>query len=115
MLVAAGSEWNFAYVMPQEEDQPVRPAASNALQMGWKDSPGFLCSASETTRDVTEELSGFNSRQYCLLMHKFEHLIKKPTQESPADPDVTPCVAIKVFVDDFIALCQDVPQIDQLT
>ena len=48
-------------------------------------------------------------------MHKFEHLIKKPTQESPPDPDVTPWAAMEVFVNDFIVLCQDVPRIDQLT
>ena len=115
MVVAAGSEWNFAYVLPQEEGLPVKLVVPNALQMGWKESPGFFCSASETARDVAEELAGFNGQQYDLPMHKFEHLIKKPTQVTPPDPDVTPWAAIEVFVDDFIALCQDVPRIDQLT
>ena len=36
MVVAAGSEWNFAYVLPQEEGNPIKLVVPSALQMGWK-------------------------------------------------------------------------------
>ena len=48
MVVAKGSEWNFAYVLPQKKGEPTRLVVPSALQMGWKESPGFFCSASET-------------------------------------------------------------------
>ena len=48
MVVAAGSKWNYAYVLPQQEGQPLCIVVSSALQMGWKGSPGYFCSASET-------------------------------------------------------------------
>jgi hypothetical protein len=47
-----GEEWNFAYVLPQEEGAPVKLAVPSSLQMGWVESPPNFCAASETARDV---------------------------------------------------------------
>ena len=52
-------------------------------------------------------------------MHKFEKHIRTPILDKPApaveEGEDMPWATIEVFVDDFIAMCQDVPQIKQLT
>ena len=47
-----GQEWNFAYVLPAHPGGPVEIVVPSALQMGWAESPGFFCAASETARDI---------------------------------------------------------------
>ena len=139
MVVAAGAEWNFAYVLPQEPGKPVKLVVPSALQMGWKESPGYFCSASETARDVAEKFAGFNGQMHDLPMHKFEKLIRMPaaadngdgaingdntldsasasTSDKPPSlrDRVVPWTALEVFVDDFIAMTQDVDRIPHLT
>ena len=45
MDCAEGEEWNFAYVLPQEEGKPTMLVVPTPLQMGWVESPPyFLCS-----------------------------------------------------------------------
>ncbi len=34
-----GEEWNFAYVLPQEEGKPITLVVPTSLQMGWVESP----------------------------------------------------------------------------
>lgn len=51
----AGQEWNFAYVIPQEDGKPVKLVIPTSLQMGWIESPPYFCAAAETDRDVTEQ------------------------------------------------------------
>jgi hypothetical protein len=34
-----GEEWNFAYVLPQPEGEPIRLVIPTSLQMGWVESP----------------------------------------------------------------------------
>lgn len=119
MVVAPGEEWNFAYVLPQEEGEPTRIVVPSSIQMGWKNSPGYFCSASETARDVAAEFAGFNGTMHDLPMHKMEHLIKRPTpdlnQPTKDASSAIPWAAIEVFVDDFVAMCQDVPRLEHLT
>ncbi len=38
MDCAAGEEWNFAYVLPQEEGKPITLVVPTSLQMGWVES-----------------------------------------------------------------------------
>ena len=52
MVCEEGQEWNFAYVLPAHPGSPVEIVVPSALQMGWAESPGFFCAASETARDV---------------------------------------------------------------
>ena len=49
---AEGKEWNFAYVLPQIQGEPIGLVVPNSLQMGWVESPAYFCVASETARDV---------------------------------------------------------------
>ena len=37
MVVAKGSKWNFTYVLPKNEGEPIHFVVPNALQMGWRE------------------------------------------------------------------------------
>lgn len=50
-----GKEWDFAYVLQQEEGQPVRLVVPTSLQMGWVELPPYFCAASETSRVVASQ------------------------------------------------------------
>ena len=56
MLVQDTDKWNFAYVLPGTTSQPTRLVIPHALQMGWTESPGYFCAATETGRDVMQAL-----------------------------------------------------------
>ena len=61
MVVEKDSAWNFAYVLPSEDGtvpalQDIELVVPDALQMGWCESPPFFCTASETARDVIQDL-----------------------------------------------------------
>ena len=45
-----GEEYNFAYVLPQEEGMPITLVVPTSLQMGWVESPPYFCAATETAR-----------------------------------------------------------------
>ena len=117
MVVAPGEEWNFAYVLPQREGEPTRLVVPNALQMGWKESPGFFCAASETARDIAEEFAGFTGRMADLPVHKFEQHIRRPsaTEVDDIGRDAVPWAAIEVFVDDFMVMAQDKSRLEHLS
>ncbi len=53
MDCAKGKEWNFAYVLPQPEGEPIKLVVPTSLQMGWVESPPYFCAATETARDIT--------------------------------------------------------------
>ncbi len=99
-----GEEWNFAYVLPQEEGQPVKLVVPSSLQMGWIESPPFFCTASETGRDVAEDYveTPIGSRP----MHKFEEYSKgDPAYNSLPQQSIGRLqYMIEVYVDDFISL-----------
>ena len=101
-----GEEYNFAYVLPQHSSAPTTLVIPTSLQMGWIESPGYFCAASETSRDVAQD--------YCstpvgsLPTHKFlSHTEGDPTVSAlplttPTDDNLR--FLIEVFVDDFMSL-----------
>ena len=54
IMCAVGEEWNFAYVLPNHPEAPIKLLIPSALQMGWTFSPCFFHVASEKARDVAE-------------------------------------------------------------
>jgi hypothetical protein len=50
-----GEEYNFAYVLPQEEGMPITLVVPTSLQMGWVESPPYFFAAMETARDITSD------------------------------------------------------------
>jgi hypothetical protein len=110
-----GEEWNFAYVLPQKEGEPVLLVVPMSLQMGWVESPPYFCTATETTRDVTTEYTDMPVGT--LPHHKFNKYII-----GDAEYDALPETSIRntgfaymveVYVDDFMSLVIPVSR-DQL-
>ena len=53
-VTVEGQEWNFAHVLPQKKSEHIRLVILTSLQMGWIESPGYFCVASETGHDVAK-------------------------------------------------------------
>jgi hypothetical protein len=108
MVVPEDDKWHFAYFLPMaspdEETQLIIPSL---LQMGWCDRPAFFCAASETARDIAEDLSAAPIGS--LEPHALENLLLHPA-EWPTDGLEVQAAKfvhlIKVYVDDFIQLAQ---------
>ena len=77
--------------------------------MGWKETPGDFCLASETVCDIAAEFAGLNRNNHEMPLHKFEKFIKIP--EPPAEEAATRSKSGRavpwVFVYGFIAMSQN--------
>ena len=105
MAVSDDDAWNFCYVLPSLNKSTniddIEIVVPNSLQMGWCESPPFFCSASETARDIMD-----NIRHKPLPPHEFEHrMLPQTTVEHRANATAT--TAIEVYVDDFIGVTND--------
>ena len=101
-----GEEWNFCYVLPQPEGMPPKIVVPTSLQMGWLESPGYFCAASETGRDVADQYA--ESPIGTLPTHKFESHTTV-AQEFRSLPKFSPSTEelrymIEVYVDDYIGI-----------
>ncbi len=56
MLVHESDKWNISYVLPGALGDSVRLIIPHALQMGWTESPGYFCAATETGHDILQAL-----------------------------------------------------------
>jgi len=106
MDCAAGEEWNFAYVLPQEEGEPITLVVPTSLQMGWVESPPYFCAATETSHDISTEY--IETEVNSLHRHKFEHYVVGASAytdlpESGHDPQKISYM-VEVYVDDFMSL-----------
>ena len=81
LMTERGSEYNFAYVLPQEADKPPKIVIPTPLQMGWTQSPPFFCAAAETARGVAQDYA--QTKVGSLPAHKFDSYTKT-TQEYKA-------------------------------
>ena len=101
MLVAEPDKWNFAYVLPEVAGEPTKLVIPHALQMGWTESPGYFCAATETGRDILQALIDGGT---VLPPHVMDHFM---TPEVPARRQTSPATQRKwqmsaVYVDDYI-------------
>jgi hypothetical protein len=106
MDCAEGEEYNFAYVLPQEEGKPVTLVVPTFLQMGWVESPPYFCATTETARDIVAT--------YCdtpvgsLPAHKFIKHVQgdAAVADLPASAGTnSPChYCLEVYVDDFMSI-----------
>ncbi len=98
----AGEEWNFAYVLPQEEGMPVKLVVPTSLQMGWIESPPYFCTASETARDIAVDYC--ESEIGSLPPHRFLEKTCAEGRETELGGDSGVLrYLIEVYVDDFIS------------
>jgi hypothetical protein len=118
MVVPEDEEWHFAYVLPKSHpDEPLQLVVPSCLQMGWCDSPAFFCAASETARDVTQDLA--TTPVGSLPPHPLENWLLHPAEwpDATLDEYAQKFVhLIEVYVDDFIQLAQttDPAQLEHL-
>ena len=108
MVVSDDDAWNFCCAIPNEDPNAARDdikiVVPNSLQMGWCESPPFFCAASETARDVIQQLLKVD-----LPPHPFEHyMLPDANVQLPKEAiDLANTMdLIEVFVDDFIG-CTD--------
>ena len=106
MDCAEGEEYNFAYVLPQEEGKPVTLVVPTSLQMGWVESPPYFCAATETARDVATTYA--DTPVGSLPAHKFLKHVRGDAAANAlpasARPD-SPCrYCLEVYVDDFMSI-----------
>ena len=108
MIVRDDDAWNFCYAIPNRDPatsrDDTRIVVPNSLQMGWTESPPFFCAASETARDIIQQLLNVE-----LPPHPLEHFML-PTASDKLPKEAIDLAhtmdLIEVFVDDFIG-CTD--------
>ncbi len=116
MVVSAEDAWNFCYPIPpkspEEDILDSLLVVPTALQMGWRESPPYFCTATETARDIIASLVKGDMSN--IHVHPLEdHMVLHPsgTLPSGAAPSFEPsdiptdkiCNLLEVYVDDFIA------------
>ncbi len=106
MVVSDDDAWNFCYILPgSPADNPII-VVPTSLQMGWCESPPFFCTATETARDLANELWMDPNP---LPPHPLENLCLPPTETLPsinASHRQHLIKLLEVYVDDFIGLIQ---------
>lgn len=99
MIVGEADCWNFAYVLPDPPGHQTRLVIPHALQMGWTESPGFFCAATETTRDIIQSLM---DAKVALPPHQMEAELVPAHPAKRQRTSLTTWQMTAVFVDDFI-------------
>jgi hypothetical protein len=75
-----GEEWNFAYVLLQPPPEPVCIVVPTSLQMGWVESPPYICAATEMSRVIATQY--YETALGMLQEHKFDkHVIGNMAME----------------------------------
>jgi hypothetical protein len=101
MLVAESDKWNFAYVLPGVVGQPTRLVIPHALQMGWTESPGYFCAATETGRDILQALIDGHTVLHPHVMDSFM-TPSTPARRQTSPTTERPWQMSAVYVDDYI-------------
>ncbi len=110
-----GEEYNFAFVLPQPEGEPIRIVIPTSLQMGWVEPPPYFCAATETAQDAAKDyikmavnsLREHNFVKYTIGNKEYETLPATATHNTGF------LYMAKVYIDDFMSLVITVSQ-DQL-
>ncbi len=131
MVVSPEDAWHFCYTIPpasEEEDIMDRLiVVPTSLQTGWRESPPYFCTATETARDVIQAF--FNGDMSNLALHPVEaHMCVHPSGSLPEPTDKPAYTSsqdiqqdvqrfIEVYVDDFIAGTNDLsqPNLEQMS
>jgi hypothetical protein len=56
LVIRLVDSFNFVYILPQLEGEPIRIVVLLALQMGWAESPPLFCEVMELVSDLTQQL-----------------------------------------------------------
>ena len=106
MIVEKGKEYNFVYQLPRRpgdtEDHFVIPSS---LQMGWKNSPAYFCTATEAGRELMRRILALSVETGLDLPHRYEKYCVPGGIPDHMPAWVAPewfLVLARVFVDDYI-------------
>jgi len=81
LVMSEENAWNFCYVLPKlNDDDPIEIVCPTCLQMGWCELPPLFCTASETVRDMAQEL---DDQDKPLPQHPLEHFCMPDVQGIP--------------------------------
>ena len=106
------NRWNFCYVLPSEvpEDidiESIEIIVPASLQMGWTESPPFLCTTTVMARDIVEEIINDN---VSVQPHPLEYLCCPPRYGTKMENEGTICEnfisQLEVHIDDFVMMTQ---------
>jgi hypothetical protein len=106
MIVQRGTEHNFVFQMPPRTgDTEAHYVVPGSLQMGWKNSPPYFCTATEITKQLILRLLALTTTTGVTEAHPLdEHW--RPLGTSGVSPGGTvpewAFVSAHVFVDDFM-------------
>jgi hypothetical protein len=111
MIVNEQDSWNFCYILPPPSKSTpideIEIVVPTSLQMGWCESPPFFCAATETGRDIIQQLlQHLNHIPPHPMEHHMLHNVPFGTQISPTKHTNI----IEVYVDDFIAATNNLSQ-----
>ena len=114
MIVEAGKEYNFVYQLPRRpgdtEDHFVVPSS---LQMGWKNSPAYFCTATEAGRILLKRILALTVDTGIDQPHRHEAFcrpakiarIEGPTPQEAPKPWRAPVDLVllnRVYIDDYM-------------
>jgi hypothetical protein len=112
MDCAEGEEWNFTYVPPQKEGEPIKLVVPTSLQKGWVESPPYFCDAMETARDITIEYT--DMQVGTLPKHKFGIYVVGDVKYNALPKTSTQKTGflymVEVYVDNFMNLVIPISQ-----
>jgi hypothetical protein len=101
MVVEPGAEFNFAYVIPGPG--PTRLALPTALQMGWKNSPGYFCPATESTCQLAYSILKDSAAHKQLPPHPLEgKFLPAVLPEQALSQEEIISFLVRVYLDDFM-------------
>ncbi len=97
LIVREADSYNFAYVLPQEANEPCRVVVPAAVQMGWVESPSHFCVVTESARDLMQH---FVDNDILLPPDPLENAMK--IADVPMQGRTwSPTKLLQVYVDDF--------------
>jgi len=107
MIVEAGEEHNFVFQMPPREgDTEKYYVVPSSLQMGWKNSPAYFCTTTESTCTLIQRLLALTISSGIPEAHRHEnYCVEPPETEEPIPEWAMPTdlmILARVFVDDFM-------------
>ncbi len=97
LVVQEADSYNFAYVLPQQDREPIQIVMPSAMQMGWIESPLLFCAVTKLAWDLTQHLV---DNRVCLPAHLLKD--KTSIKNVPMRAQTAmPTKLLQVYMDNF--------------
>jgi hypothetical protein len=102
MIVQAGQEHNFVYELPPHPEHPGKWfVIPSAQQMGWTNSPAFVCTTTEATQQIVIQTLALTQMDGDIAPNEYEdHCASSESSGWAGNSEMM--LFLQVFVDDFI-------------